>query len=107
MELLAEHDAAGANTNESKSSGVITSSKVERKDSEGDGTAEGVEVVGEVAVSDGGGVFVVALESLDLGAEERGGRGAVVVDGPVVEAGGEVGDGEGKEGGAKRWEKIK
>lgn len=66
------------------------------------GARQGVQVVARLPPGDGGRVAVVALERGDLGAEHRCVGVAVVVDEPVVDARGEVGEGVGGQRGGER-----
>lgn len=95
VELLAQHYAAGARPHERVRRRVAAAGVEEGLDGqhgEGHGSGEGVQVVRELPTGYGPRPAVVPLEGLDLGAKHRRRRTAVVVDGPVVDAGAEVGE---------------
>jgi hypothetical protein len=105
VELLAEHDAGreGAGEGVRGRGGSRGGERgVGGGEREPGGARERVQVVAGLPARDGGRVAVVALERGDLGAEHGRGGVAVVVDEPVVDARGEVGEGV---GGQRRGER--
>lgn len=103
VKLLTEHDAAGAGRHEPEKSRV-GAGEINREYNERDRTRQCMQVVGEVAARDDPRPPVVALERVDLGAENGGFGAAVVVDAPVVDTGAEVGQRVANEGGDDRLE---
>lgn len=76
----------------------------DRHDGKGHGASEGMQVVGELPPGDRPRPAVVPLECFDLRAEDRRRGATVVVDGPVVDAGAEVGEDVTEEGGEEGFE---
>uniref|UniRef100_A0A8R7QPX6 Uncharacterized protein n=1 Tax=Triticum urartu TaxID=4572 RepID=A0A8R7QPX6_TRIUA len=105
VELLAQHHARREGPREGVRGGRRVGGgrrALHGGERERDGARQRVQVVAGLPARDGGGVAVVALEGGDLRADEGRGGVPVVVDEPVVDARGEVGDGVGGEGGGQR-----
>ncbi|CAM0911060.1 unnamed protein product [Alopecurus aequalis] len=105
VELLAQHHACREGAGEGvRGRGRVGGRRrgVNGRERERDGASQRVQVVAGLPARDGCGVAVVALEGGDLRADERRGGVAVVIDEPVVDARGEVGEGVGGEHGGYR-----
>ncbi|CAH9063412.1 unnamed protein product [Cuscuta epithymum] len=103
VELLAEHDAARADSYKDAENRVADQ-KVDWQNNEGHSPGQGVQIIGELPPRDRPRPLMVPLERFYLVSENRSVGGAVVVDGPVVDSGAEVRQNVADVSGEKRLE---